>query len=516
MTKRELATILLLAALLVACSENRNVGRAPDPEPPVTRVPNPGGHFLGVLSQHSAGPFRLVPDTRNCDDFIIVNNDTTPSAPHVDRCLGAITQDDGLGPDSYDLDADGQIIELFASPESERDNWIDIRHAAIGRVDAVDLQHAQMTMLGQRILVTDQTYFAGFKDNGQPLEFSNVSAGDRVAVSGHVSGQGWVAATRIEVAADPDLVLLRGILSASAAQPFTIGDLEVDFSGASIEAFPGGAPLPGDSVLLAGNQEPQAGVLAVQTARYDGGNWDSSIWASGQPISFLYSGAITRFSDPYDFEVAGHDFNYSTWDCTDCVELQAQQKEVRPGRLVIYRCCDVSGNSNLWLLWPASTTTLVGPVDSIDAATGTLRVLGYTVQTSPATHVSEYQYPGVGTETLDLGELATGDTVTVGGGALGDLMVAGWISRIGEGRYIRSSQYDLADPDILIMNQEIQTDASTTVEECDLDDICVIHGADWLFSSEYDPSWTLSIGVDGQAPALHATYVLVETNFWTP
>jgi hypothetical protein len=146
----------------------------------------------------------------------------------------------------------------------------------------------------------------------------------------------------------------------------------------------------------------------------------------------------------------------------------------------------------------------------------TLGVLGFTVQASPATHISEVLYPRVGTSTFHIGELSIGETVTVHGGALGDLMVAGQLARTGEGRRIISSQYDLANPDILMLDQKIQTDAATTVEECDLDDICVTHESDWLFSSDYDPAWTLSVEVDGQAPALRATSVLVFTDFWTP
>jgi Domain of unknown function (DUF5666) len=494
MTSHYRLTMLIVASVLAACNGatgSRNGDSGGNNPPPSSSPPPPPSHnYVGALWGEEAVGIELWVGSP-CASHLGFESSATGN----DLGCADLTMDGAAV--SVDSLRTGQVIELYLNPaDPERTAWVDIHRTAVGAVDALDAAHAQMTVLGQRVYVTDVTAIYGnaFPDGDGDL--GALAVGDRVTVAGHFSADGQVMASLIQQDAGPGEVLLRGVLADGANGLFRIGELQVDLSGASLEGFPGDAPLAGDTVLLLADQDPQNGVLVVRSAR-DAGHSD---W---NPDNYSVTGFVTAARDSYDFDVGGYTVRKDA-----CVQCATLAEPLATGTYV-----RVSGRSfdvtNVTLLWPTGVGVgLVGPVDAIDAAAGSLTVLGITVQTSPATHTSADEQPWVGSATLDLAELGIGNTVTVSGNVLGDIIVAGRVGRVGEGTRIRTRAYERADPAVVVLGRQILTDAATTVLACDFyTDDCTTADASWLFSyaGAYLP--TLSIDIDTATMPLRATQI---------
>ncbi|HYD98865.1 MAG TPA: DUF5666 domain-containing protein [Alphaproteobacteria bacterium] len=145
-------------------------------------------------------------------------------------------------PAAPDALAIGQVVRIAArgtgrNPTAER---IEIAHAVVGPVEAVDLRGPSLRVLGQAVR--------------PPAGAALPAPGMRVAVSGLRMADGTIAASRIAAAPDGAPALVRGRLTLAADGSARIGGL----------ALVGllGTPVPGE-VLAVGL--PSGGGLQVQT-----------------------------------------------------------------------------------------------------------------------------------------------------------------------------------------------------------------------------------------------------------
>lgn len=412
----------------------------------------------------------------------------------------------------------GHVVELYKGSISYPTGlhgfgvWIDIRRTVIGPVEAIDASHLQLTVLGQRVFVTDQTQGGDDVSTDGLFDFANIAVGDRVSVSGHFTAEGHVIATRIEYNAVPGQLVLRGILMSMPNGQFAIGEQVIDLSAATLIDFPGGTPLAGDAVLLFADDVPQGGVFVLQKARFTGGNRDPS----GTTI-FEFTGFVTSSPDPHEFDIEGYRFSDSTLGCDSCNRLSNVSAALPVGTAVRYFGSTgyeppplhtyLSLNSD-----SSNDTTLNGRIDSVDPAHRSLIVAGFKVQTSPATHISEDDEPWVGSHTLNIAEYYIGDVVNVIGGAgpaPDNSLVA---SKIGppDGAETRvtARQYERADPAIIVLGRSIQTDTGTTVTICDGTGACTAETPTWLFDNADPNPPELTINIDPVAVPLRATHIV--------
>jgi hypothetical protein len=253
-------------------------------------------------------------------------------------------------------------------------------------------------------------------------------------------------------------------------------------------------------VLLLADQEPTGGEFTVRTVRNAGRTWD---WY-GNPGYGALGGFVTAARDAHDFDVGG--FSFRSDLCESCDRLS--------GPLAVGRFVGVSetesGNTGLFLPYAGSLdTTLVGPVEAVDTAAGSLIVQGITVQSTPATLLTSDEQNWVGSPALDIDSISVGDTVTVDGGALDDLLVASSITTVGNGVSVHTRNYVLADPALIILGQTIMTDAFTEVIRCDNYDRCVWGDLTWIFGNSTDPKPWLTIVITPRATQLHAKQIIV-------
>ena len=495
---RQFAVLALLGTVLVgACFDGGGQSQSSQPRggdgttgtgtgtpPPTTFYQS--HHYLGPYSGSLPEAGNVEVDYRGCDGLIVVR---------TGLCIALLVDGDFVMVDTVDR---GAIIEFLYDPAAGN-TWVDVQHAVIGPVENIDSAHARLTVLGQSVHVTDFTAWYGLAAQSGVADLDDLGVGNDVTISGYFSAEGEVIATLIQLNAAPGSLLLRGVLASSTNGAFQIGNLELDLSRAYLEGFPGGTPLAGDAVLLAADEEPQGGVLAVHTARYATRDY--------QPTNtHLLTGFVTAVRQNQDFDVGGHRF--WSYACDACDALDEAGRKLAKGTFVRVTKPQ-SSIADLSLSWTTGdTTSLIGTVESIDAGSGSVTVLGFLVQTSPATYISSDVPPWINTDKLDLTDLAIGDTVTVAGGLLGDSIVADRLTREGAGARIRMMDFVLADPALVFMGRSIQTDALTTVLNCGYyDDACTAADLSWLFGNSETPPVMLIVDVQAAGSQLKATQI---------
>lgn len=468
---RTICAILLAATALALLGCDQSGGYV-EPAPPTTlwsypRTVDPNHNieaidFLGPLWAPGAENAQL-PRLRSLSTCT-ASDITEPLA----SCIESVTLDGS--PALADDLKPGQIVEIHgwgvstilgvapapgAPPLVRRPNvTIDIRRAIVGPITEIDLDHARLTVLGQRVYLSAATPITS-------------GVGDSVTVYGHITADGEVLAELIEPYEGNPLFLVRGVLTEPSPGRLAIGALEVDISSADRENFPASAPLPGDSVLVLANAPLDAGILTAQTIRCLG-ECAATHWFGGRVRGFL-----TAWRSPTDFDIDGTSIRVNTCEC------------VYGPPLALGRFVDMDLNESHADLLPADSTThrfgLVGRIEAINADYREIVVLGYRIDLSPATQTGYYD---VGLyDPLTLSDLSIGEAIEVSGETLGNVVVAGSIlGAAPTDGFVRSYDYTLHDPTIEIAGQSILTDGATVVEICDSGDSI---GLDTFFATDW-------------------------------
>jgi len=397
---------------------------------------------------------------------------------------------------------------------------VDVQHTAIGPIEAIDLERGRIDVLGQHVYVLDQTRT---RVSLSP-DIGAFHVGDFVAVSGSFTADGDIYATHL-THVEPQGLLLRGILAAGHGGGLRIGDLAVDLSAAVLEGFPASAPLPGDAVLVRANEPMSGGRLIASSARLT-----SAVWNVGgeNGAAKILRGFVTASRSPDDFEVGGYRVDLHACDCAPLTTAPAIGTPIE-----VWPWPGTQPSTPIGLNLPTwRSTVIVGPIDSIDAARGSITVLGSTAQVLPATYVVSspipiWELPTPEEELLmriptpgSLSELAVGDVVALVGGVrnatIGDArngqLVAGGVFRMyaNASAWLSTSLRVIDAQTIRFLGQEILTDASTRVSDCTYGP-CQDHAPNVLFSgarTQYFPP-ILSIQVNPLARPLRAEAIQI-------
>lgn len=197
----------------------------------------------------------------------------------------------------------GQIVTVFGSADAGGTtgtaDLVIYEDAVEGPVSTIDPLLNQLTVLGQTIIVSDDTSYS-VREGVDSL--ADLSDDELVEVSGHVNADGFIVATHIGSAAVDDSFDVSGeIISVSNdSYRLTIGGLEVDFSAANVYGLSGGTPAVGQRVEVTGNHLNAAGEF-VATSISSVPQAVSAIAGDGVEIE----GLITDYVSPWNFEVEG-------------------------------------------------------------------------------------------------------------------------------------------------------------------------------------------------------------------
>ena len=331
--------------------------------------------------------------------------------------------------------------------------WVDVQTAAIGPVQSVDAAHARLRVAGQQILLSNVTWI-GDRRVIDGATLASVAAADSLEISGYVSTTGDIIATRIDRAASTAQVLVRGFLQVGRNAQFRIGQLDLDLSAATTVSFPASAPAVGDPVLAVGDSVVD-NLMTVKALRFTG----NQLTTSGDYANLR--GVVTSIRSRLEFELEGRIVSMAGLNG----KCGGNPGYVQAGTLVhVIGKLDNDFTLVADIVEDAApvlqTTSLTGPVDTVDRDNGVISVLGFDVQSVPTTRIS-----------VDLNTLSVGDWVQAagGGGGADGLLVADVILRLDQPRdpMVSTSQFTLQDSSVFVFGRQIRTNPNTVLRRCE-------------------------------------------------
>jgi len=275
-----------------------------------------------------------------------------------------------------------------------------------GPIESIDIALSQIVVLGQTVLINPET---SFDDSISPASIDGLTVDDIIEVSGLVDANGRITATRIESKpAGTELEVLGNVSNLDSANfLFNINNLVVDYSGATLDNFSGGQITDGDFVEAKGMSVGPAGELIA--SRVELKNTLPNV-ADGDHIEI--QGFITRFVSAQDFDVTGFPVTTTAntvFEGGDVTDLSLNIKVEVEG--------DVDGNGVLVAtkvdIRRAKAVRATANVDSVNAGTDSLVVLGITVNVDALTRLEDKSDADV--RPLTLADINAGDYIEVRG-----------------------------------------------------------------------------------------------------
>ena len=435
MMKASKLGVLIGAAAIAACGGDNQVagidGRGANPPPPPVAV--------SVVSVGTITGFGSV----------IVNG------IRYETGSAAVTVDGNVGAES-DL-AVGQVVIVRGTLNSDGTtgvaSQIDYDDIVEGPIESIDIAAGTLTVLSQLIRVDDGTSF-GLAIT--PASLDGLQVGDPIEVSGFLLADASISATRIERSDDNDLEIVGRVANLSGTT-FMINDLLVDFSAATLEDFPNGAPEDGQLVEAEGNVLGGAGELIATRVEFE-----DDLFSDDSPDLVEIEGFITRFSSATDFDVEGVPVTTNG---------QTQYEGGVEADLGINRKVEVEGEFDANGVLVASEIELKaagfirieGLVDDIQG--DLLTVLGLNVRIEPGTRIEDKSSAEV--EPFDAADINVGDYLEIRAFENANGLIATRVERddFDQEVALRGFVDSVAAPNFTILGVPVETSAGTDFED---------------------------------------------------
>jgi hypothetical protein len=325
--------------------------------------------------------------------------------------------------------------------------------AVEGPISAIDTAASTITVLGQLVHIDADT---SFDDSISPASIDGLSVNDIVEVSGFVLADGSISATRIEPKPAGGEFEVTGIVSNLAGMMFDINALEVDFSAAQLDNFPGGSPENGQRVEVKGSTFGAGGELLATRVEFKGNDFGDD----GDLVEL--EGFITRFVDATDFDVEGIPVTTTgttTFENGTAADLALNRKVEVEGSI------DASGliTATKVELKLANFIRIEGRVDSVGS--GFVTIFGVTINTDPLTRFEDKSDADL--EIFNLSHIAVGDYLETRGYEDASGVVATQVER-DEFRgdvAIRAFVDSVSDPNFTIHGVPIETNGGTVFRD---------------------------------------------------
>jgi hypothetical protein len=377
---------------------------------------------------------------------------------HYSTSGATITVDDQPGTES-ELQV-GQVVRvegtLDAGGTTGTAKTIAYNDNVEGPVQSIDLAALRFVVLGQTVQVGPAT---SFDDSIVPRSLEGLLPGDRVEVSGLVASDGVIAATRIERKAAAGTVEVRGVASGvdTASHRLQINDLLVDYSAAQLSDFTSGQPANGDVIEANGTLNGSGVLVATRLEKRS-----ESLPGTSSDNADL-EGLVTRFASATDFDVAGQ-------RVTTTASTTYQDGTVAD--IALDAVVEVSGGfdssgrvvAQKIEFGQPSDLEFVGPVDSVNAATNSLTVLGQSIRTTVETRFEDHSAADL--QRFSLADVHVGDIVEVRGYRDGGTIVATLLERedaagAGAEVEVKGPATNVAQPNLTVGGVLVTTDAQT-------------------------------------------------------
>ncbi len=335
--------------------------------------------------------------------------------------------------------------------------------AVEGPVTALDPVAGTLLVAGQSVRTDADT---SFDDNIPGSSLAGLVVGDHVEVAGFFDSTGAVRATRIEKKPAGSIVEVHGVVADldTVNRRFRINALNIDYGAAIRDDFPGGQISSGDFVEAKGSTFV-GGVLQATKVELEGP--DSDDGDGDEDAQREIEGLITRFASATDFDVAG-------WPVTTTASTVYENGSVVD--LAVNLKVEVEGPLNAAgvlvarkvSIRRAGNVRVASLVDSVDAAGGTLVVLGITIKVDALTRLEDKSEGDM--ESFSLADLRVGDYVEVRGAefpaASGGLLATRLEREDAEDRsFVQGPVTAVAAPDLAVFGVTVQTVMDTEFED---------------------------------------------------
>lgn len=306
------------------------------------------------------------------------------------------------------VNADGKKgTAVSISYDDELEGIVQVSTIATGTVTGT------LTVMGQIVNVDAATVFESKVDAITSID--QITAGNIVEVSGYTAGDGTIYATRVEVkklAMDSgDEIELKGVISSldDSAKTFKIGEQSIDYSTASLKDIPNGM-LANDMYVEVKSTEGinSSNVLIASKVELEGDGKKGADLASGEELEL--EGIVTNDASlPAEFTLndqvvllsATTKFEHGTAaDIKTGMKLEVKGTMNADHKLVAEKV----------EMRQESSIEIKALVDAVDAAAGTVTVLGKTIYVNTLTALEddkdEIRY-------FSLNDIVAGDTVKI-------------------------------------------------------------------------------------------------------
>ena len=278
----------------------------------------------------------------------------------------------------------------------------------IGAITVLSIDEKQLAILGQTVTIErNLTRFDASGGVALP-SFDTIAVNDLVEVSGFRRAAD-IQATYIErkgIAGATPAVELKGTVAGVAGQSFTLGAILVNWSSATtLSNLPSGGPTNGDFVEVEGTL---TNATTVQAARIER---ESPF--SGNIDDFEIEGAVTQFTSLSSFRVDGQLVNAGGAGVQfepanpafvrDGVRVEVEGELVN-GTLIAEEVKQRDGE--------ARVHAEIANAADINAANGTVRLLGILIRTDAAT---QFEDDLLGNPNFGIGGMVAGDFLEVRG-----------------------------------------------------------------------------------------------------
>lgn len=360
----------------------------------------------------------------------------------------------------------GQVVAVTGevAGTAQTASRIELDHDVVGPIETLDLA-GTLVVLGQPVRLDATTAF----DATIPLRsLEGLDSGDIVGISGFYAADGALLASRIAPVAAGAPWRVHGFVANldTTARRLQLNALTVDYSTATVEGFPSGEPRNGDFVVVQGVAGSSSGVLRATALRHQR---RAPFAASTAPFEAVVEGLITRFGGSADFEIDGQPAAASaTTQLANgtLADLRLDARVVGGGTV------DANGvlAAATLAFVPTATVLLQAPVAAVDAAAGTVTVLGTTVRVLADTYFEDLTG---GERVFTLADLAVGDWLTLSGyedPADNTRLIAMRLARDNDDDddvEITGPVRTLADPEFAILAIRILTTSSTEFDDLD-------------------------------------------------
>ncbi|RLA26597.1 MAG: hypothetical protein DRR11_19550, partial [Gammaproteobacteria bacterium] len=428
--------ILAVSAAGCGGSSNNSVTQSPPPPPPVGGIGRTG-FAIGPVANFGS---------------IVVNG------VHYDTAGATFTNDDNPAAET-DLKVGHMVLVQGTIDDNLTTGTADsvaFDDAVKGPVDSIDLSLSQLVVLGQTILVRPST---SFDDNISPASLDGLTVADIVEVYGFFTATGEIEATRIEKKPLGTQFEVHGTVSNHSAANFmfSINNLNVDYTSALLDNFPGGQISDGDFVEAKGMNLGAAGELLATKIELEGAGITGEEGAHVEVEGF-----ITRFVSDMDFDVAGiavTTTGATIYEGGVAADLGLNVKVEVEG--------DLDANDVLVAdevdIRRGKVIRATATVDSVDVGTDTLVMLGFSVSTDALTRFEDKSSADV--RPLTIADINAGDYLEVRGGESptgSGQILATIIERddVDSRTILQGFVTNVADPTLTIMGVTIETNGA--------------------------------------------------------